>query len=176
MSSAYLRLLIFLPAILIPAYASSNPVFLMMLNKQKLNKQGDNIQPWRTPFPVFRLGQSACSLHLFYVCHYHCLMSCTWQTTVLFFWCVRWENGPCYFILIMSRSPVQFALLFNLKHKYLTPIITVLWHHQELYSLNPSVSFISLILLQLFFYTGYNSFPHFYTISPLIHLLFCYLS
>ena len=29
-SSAYLRLLIFLPAILIPAYASSSPVFLMM--------------------------------------------------------------------------------------------------------------------------------------------------
>ena len=29
-SSAYLRLLIFLPAILIPAYASSSPVFLMI--------------------------------------------------------------------------------------------------------------------------------------------------
>ena len=29
-SSAYLRLLIFLPAILIPAYASSSPAFLMM--------------------------------------------------------------------------------------------------------------------------------------------------
>ena len=29
-ASAYLRLLIFLPAILIPAYASSSPVFLMM--------------------------------------------------------------------------------------------------------------------------------------------------
>ena len=44
MSSAYLRLLIFLPAILIPAYASSSPVFLMMYSAYKLNKQGDNIQ------------------------------------------------------------------------------------------------------------------------------------
>jgi len=44
-SSAYLRLLIFLPAILIPACASSSPVFLMMYSAYKLNKQGDNIQP-----------------------------------------------------------------------------------------------------------------------------------
>ena len=52
-SSAYLRLLIFLPAILIPACASSSPVFLMMYSAYQLNKQGDNIQPWRTPFPTW---------------------------------------------------------------------------------------------------------------------------
>ena len=52
-SSAYLRLLIFLPAILIPACASSTPVFLMMYSACKLNKQGDNIQPWCTPFPIW---------------------------------------------------------------------------------------------------------------------------
>ena len=50
--SAYLRLLIFLPVILIPACASSSPVFLMMYSAYKLNKQSDNIQPWRTPFPI----------------------------------------------------------------------------------------------------------------------------
>ena len=44
-ASAYLRLLIFLPAILIPACDSSNPAFLMMDSVYKLNKQGDNIQP-----------------------------------------------------------------------------------------------------------------------------------
>ena len=44
-SSAYLRLLIFVPAILILAYASFSPVFLMMYSAYKLNKQGDNIQP-----------------------------------------------------------------------------------------------------------------------------------
>ena len=44
-SSAYLRLLIFLPAILIPACVSSSPLFLMMYSAQNLNKQGDNIQP-----------------------------------------------------------------------------------------------------------------------------------
>ena len=52
LSSAYLRLLRFLPAILIPACVSSSPAFLMMHSAYKLNKQGDNIQPWRTPFPI----------------------------------------------------------------------------------------------------------------------------
>ena len=42
-SSAYLRLLIFLLTVLIPACASSSPVFLMMYSAYKLNKQGDNI-------------------------------------------------------------------------------------------------------------------------------------
>ena len=44
-SSAYLRLLIFLLAILIPACVSSSPAFLMMYSAYKLNKQDDNIQP-----------------------------------------------------------------------------------------------------------------------------------
>ena len=42
-SSAYLRLLIFLPAILIPACASSSLAFHMMYSAYKLDKQGDNI-------------------------------------------------------------------------------------------------------------------------------------
>ena len=42
-SSAYLRLLIFFPAILTPACASSSPAFLMMYSAYKLNKRGDNI-------------------------------------------------------------------------------------------------------------------------------------
>ena len=37
-SSAYLRLLIFLLAILIPACDSSSPAFLMMYSARKLNK------------------------------------------------------------------------------------------------------------------------------------------
>ena len=45
MLSAYLKLLIFLLAILIPACASSSPAFSMMYAAYKLNKQGDSIQP-----------------------------------------------------------------------------------------------------------------------------------
>ena len=41
-SSAYVRLLVFLLAILIPAWASSSPAFHLMYSAYKLNKQGDN--------------------------------------------------------------------------------------------------------------------------------------
>ena len=57
-SSAYLRLLLFLLAILIPVCASSSPVFCMMHSAYKLNKQGDNIKPWCTPFPIWNQSMS----------------------------------------------------------------------------------------------------------------------
>ena len=44
-SPAYLRLLMFLPEILIPACDSSSLAFHMMYSAYKLNKQGDSIQP-----------------------------------------------------------------------------------------------------------------------------------
>ena len=44
-SSVYLRLLIFLPAILIPACVLSSLAFLMMYSAYTLNKKGDNMQP-----------------------------------------------------------------------------------------------------------------------------------
>ena len=61
-SSAYRRLLIFLLAILIPACASSSPVFLIMYSAYKLNKQGDNIQPWCTTFPIWNQSVVPCPL------------------------------------------------------------------------------------------------------------------
>ena len=59
-SSACLRLLIFLPAIFIPACASYSPAFLKIYSAHKLNKQGDNIRPWRTPFPVWNQSVVPC--------------------------------------------------------------------------------------------------------------------
>ena len=59
-SSAYLRLLIFLPAVFILACASSSPAFLMMYSAYKLNKQGDNIQPWRIPFLIWNKSVVPC--------------------------------------------------------------------------------------------------------------------
>ena len=59
-SSAYLRLLIFLPAILIPACASSSPAFHMIYSAHKLNQPGYNIQPWRTPFPIWNQSVVPC--------------------------------------------------------------------------------------------------------------------
>ena len=45
-SFAYLRLLIFFLAILIPACVSSSPACWMMYSAYKLNKQGDSLQPF----------------------------------------------------------------------------------------------------------------------------------
>ena len=56
-SSAYLRLLVFLLAILILACVSSSPAFLMMYSAYKLNKQGDNIY---TPFLIWNLSVVPC--------------------------------------------------------------------------------------------------------------------
>ena len=58
--SAYLRLLIFLLEVLIIACTSSSPAFLMMYFAHKLNKQGDNIQPWCTPFPIWSQSVVPC--------------------------------------------------------------------------------------------------------------------
>ena len=59
-SSAYLKLLIFLLAMLIPACALSSLAFHMMHSAYKLNKQGDNIQPWHTPFPIWNQSVVPC--------------------------------------------------------------------------------------------------------------------
>ena len=61
-SSVYLRLLIFLLAILIPACASSSLTFCLMYSAYKLNKQGDNIQLWCTPFPIWNQSVVPCSV------------------------------------------------------------------------------------------------------------------
>ena len=58
--STYLKLLIFLLAILIPACASSSLAFQMMYSAYKLNKQGDNSQPWCIPFPVWSQSVFPC--------------------------------------------------------------------------------------------------------------------
>ena len=62
-SFAYLRLLIFHLEILIPACESFRPAFHMMYSAYKLNKQGDNIQPWHTPFSILNQSTVPCPWH-----------------------------------------------------------------------------------------------------------------
>ena len=73
-SSAYLKLLIFLLTVLVPACESSSPTFHMMYSEYKLNKQSDNIQPQHTPFPIWNhsivpclvLTVASCPSHRFH--------------------------------------------------------------------------------------------------------------
>ena len=55
-SPIYLKLLIFLLAVLIPAYDSSSTIVHMVHSAYKLNKQDDNIQPCHTPLQPQKLG------------------------------------------------------------------------------------------------------------------------
>ena len=54
-SSAYLKLLLFLLTVLIPACDSSR-----VASAYKLNKQDDNIQSWCTPFPIWNQSVVPC--------------------------------------------------------------------------------------------------------------------
>ena len=58
--SAYLRLLVFLLAVLIAACDSSSLAFYMIYSAYKLNKQGDSIQPRLSPFPILNQSVVPC--------------------------------------------------------------------------------------------------------------------
>ena len=92
MSSAYLRLLIFIPAVLIPACAYSSPAFLMMYSAYKLNKQCDNIQPWRTPFPIWNQSVVPCPV----------LNVASWPAYRFLKRQVRWSGIPISFRIFHS--------------------------------------------------------------------------
>ena len=91
-SSAYLRWLIFLPAILIPACVSSSPAFLMMYSAYMLNKQGDNIQPWHTPFPIWNKYVVPCPV----------LTVASWPAYKFLRRQVRWSGIPISFRIFHS--------------------------------------------------------------------------
>ena len=71
-SCTYLKLLIFLLAILIPACASSSPAFLIMYSAYKLNEQGDNIQPWHLTYSFPALEPVCCSMSSSNCCFLTC--------------------------------------------------------------------------------------------------------
>ena len=83
-SSAYLRLLLFLPAILIPACASSSLAFHVMYSAYKLNKQGDKIQPWSTPFLIWSQSAVSCPV----------LTAVYWPAYIFLRGLVRWSGIP----------------------------------------------------------------------------------
>ena len=96
MSSAHLRLLIFLLTILIPARPSSSPVFLMMYSAYKLNKQDDNIQPWLIPFQI--LEPVCCSMFSSNCCFLTCIQVSHEAGQVL--WCSHlFKNFPQFVVI-----------------------------------------------------------------------------
>ena len=91
-SSAYLRLLIFLLVILIPACVSSSPAFRMIYSACKLNKQDDNIQPWHTLFPISNKSVVLCPV----------LTIVSWPANRFLRKEVRWSGIPISLIIFHS--------------------------------------------------------------------------
>ena len=89
-SSAYLKLLIFFLAILIPACVSYSRGFLMMCSAYKLNKQGDSIQSWHTPFPICNQSVVPCPVLT-------CFLTCRFLKRQ-----VRWSGIPISFRIFHS--------------------------------------------------------------------------
>ena len=99
-SSAYLRLWIFFPAILIPACALSSLAFHMMYSANRLKKQGDNIQPWCTPFPILNQPVVPCPV----------LTVASWLAYRFLRRQVRWSGIP-----ISLKSFPQFVIIHTVK-------------------------------------------------------------
>ena len=112
LSSAYMRLLLFLPAILIPACASSSLGFHMMYSAYKLNKQGNDIQPWHTPFPIWKQS----------VVTWPVLTVASWPSYRFLKRQVRWSGIPIQNSSLNSHS--EFSTV------YCDPHSQRLWHSQ----------------------------------------------
>ena len=110
-SPVYLRLLIFLPAILIPPCASSSSAFHMMYSAYKLNKQGDNIQPWCTPFLIWNQSLVPCSV----------LIVASWPAYRYLRRQVRWSGIPIFlrvFHSLLWSTHLTYAGLKELIFKF----------------------------------------------------------
>ena len=83
-SSVCLGLLIFLPTVLITTFASFSLAVHMMYSAYKLNKEGDNIQPWHTPFPIWSQSVLPCLV----------LTVASWPTYRFLWRQVRWSGIP----------------------------------------------------------------------------------
>ena len=82
-SPTYLRWLVFLSPVLIPACNPSSPAFLMMCSAYTLNKQGDNRQPC-TPFSILKQA----------LIPYRVLTVACWPAYKFFRRQVRWAGTP----------------------------------------------------------------------------------
>ena len=98
-SSGYLRLLIFLPAILIPACASSSLAFHMTYSAYKLNKHADNIHSWPISFPIWNLFIFPCLV----------LTATSWPAYTFLRRQVRWSGIP------ISLTIFQFVVIHIVK-------------------------------------------------------------
>ena len=101
-SPAYLRLLLFLPVILSPAFDSSSLIFHMMYTACKLNKQGDNIQTWHTTYSFTSLEPVCCSVSSSNCCFLTCIQASQ-------------EAGQVVWYSRLFKNFPQFVVIYTIK-------------------------------------------------------------
>ena len=79
--------------------ASSSLIFLIMYSAYKLNKKGDNIQPWHTPFPIWNQSVVPCPV----------LTVASWPAYRFLRRQVRWSGIP------ISQNFPQFVVIHTIK-------------------------------------------------------------
>ena len=84
---------------MIPACDSSSPAFLMIYSAYKLNKQGDSIQPWHPPFPIWNQSTVPCPV----------LTVVSWPAYRFLRRQVRWSGIP------ISWRIFQFVVIHTIK-------------------------------------------------------------
>ena len=94
-----------------PSNLDSSTAFLMMYSAYKLNKQGDNIQPWHTPFPIWNQSPVPCPV----------LTVASWPECRFLKRQVRWSGIPISFRIFHSLlwSTQTKALALSVKQKYM---------------------------------------------------------
>ena len=93
-SSAYLRLLIFLPVLLIPACVSTSPAFHRMYSEYKLYKPGNKILHWHIPFSIWNQSVVPCPV----------LTVASWPAYRFLMRQVRWPGIPISWRIFHSLS------------------------------------------------------------------------
>ena len=83
----------FLPPTLIPACTSCTPAILMMYSAYQLNKHGNNIQPFRTPFPIWDQSVVPCPV----------LTVASWPAYKVLKRKIRWSGIPISLRIFQAR-------------------------------------------------------------------------
>ena len=99
---------------------SSSPAFRMMSAAYKLNKQGDNIQPWRTPFPILNQSIVPCPV----------LTVASWPAYRFLRRQVRWSGIPIFLrifhSLLWSTQSNLYILIYTYIYNF-SPMLHGLW-------------------------------------------------
>ena len=116
-SSAYLKLFIFLPPILTPMSSSSWFACLMMYSLYRLNRYGERTHPCLTPFPIEKLSVSPYSVRTFKssfretclsYCHFllHLYIQSVLNDIQHTFACMRYQGRYCP--IVWAYSGISF--------------------------------------------------------------------